>query len=313
MAGEKLGRHIDLSSPRGYYLDYSHLAGSEPECDERGVPVARVRGGGRVCSPSLVARAALGNLEVYLESGSAERRDRFEFLSRWLIDSMEILPGSFGGWPMPEVPRSLRGNLPQGWFSASAHAECIAVLVRAVSLLRQEGAVETARRAMGAFYTSIEDGGFLHEIGEAGDEGGVESLAFIEEFPVQDAPRMVLGSHVKAIWVMFDYLNVDDDPGARILLDRCVSGLTFALDRFDLGYWTGASLDGRRVRPASLERHGTHVLMMDVLHRMTGQVVFAEAARRWGGYARNSRNRARARLSLARAALTNTGASGASE
>ncbi|MCK4410116.1 MAG: hypothetical protein KAW67_08525, partial [Candidatus Eisenbacteria sp.] len=159
MAGEKLGRHIDLSSPRGYYLDYSHLAGSEPDCDDRGVPVVRVRGGGRACSPSLVARSALGNLEVYLESGSAERRDRFEFLSRWLIESMEILPGSFGGWSMPEVPRGLRGELPQGWFSASAHAECTAVLVRAISLLRQEGAVGAARRAMGAFYTSVEDGG----------------------------------------------------------------------------------------------------------------------------------------------------------
>ena len=313
MAGEKLGRHIDLSSPRGYYLDYSYPTGSEPECDERGVPVARVRGGGRVCSPSLVARAALGNLEIYLDSGRTERRDRFEFLSRWLIDSMEILPGSFGGWPMPEVPRALRGNLSQGWFSASAHAECIAVLVRAVSLLRQEGAVETARRAMGAFYTSIEDGGFLHEIGEAGDEGGVESLVFIEEFPVQDAPRMVLGSHVKAMWVMFDYLNVDDDPGARILLDRCVNGLIFALDRFDLGYWTGASLGGRRIRPASSERHGTHVLMMDTLHQVTGRAAFAEAARRWGGYAQNSRNRARAGLARARAALTNAGASGAPE
>lgn len=303
MAGEKLGRHIDLSFPRGYYLDYSHLAGSDAECDDRGVPVARVKGGGRVCSPPLVARAALGNLEVYLESGSVDRRDRFRFLSRWLIDSMEILPGSFGGWSMPEVPRALRGELPQGWFSASAHAECIAVLVRAASLLRQEGAVEAARRAMGAFYTSVEDGGFLREIGEAGDEGGVESLAFIEEFPVEDAPRTVLSSHVRAIWVMFDYLNVEEDPGARVLLNRCVGGLIFALDRFDLGYWTGASLTGRRIRPASFERHSTHVLMMDVLHQMTGNAAFAEAARRWGGYAQNSRNRAKARLARARAAL----------
>ena len=313
MAGEKLGRHIDLSSPRGYYLDYSHLAGSEPECDGGGVPVVRVRGGGRVCSPSLVARAALGNLEVYLENGNPERRERFSSLSRWLVDSMEILPGSFGGWSMPEVPRALRGELPQGWFSASAHAECIAVLVRAVSLLRQEGAIEAAKRAMGAFYTSVEDGGFLHEIGEAGDEGGVESLAFIEEFPVPEAPRMVLGSHVKSIWAMFDYLNVDEDPGARVLLNRCVGGLTFVLDRFDLGYWTSVSLSGRRTRPASFERHGTHVLMMDVLHQMIGSTAFAESARRWRGYAQSSRNRARAKLERARAALANAGISEAPE
>ncbi len=313
MAGEKLGRHIDVSSPRGYYLDYSHLVGSEPECDDRGVPVVRVKGGGRVCSPLLAARAALGNLEVYLENGNSQRRERFSSLARWLVDSMEILPGSFGGWSMPKVPRALRGELPQGWFSASAHAECIAVLVRAVSLLRQEGAIEAARRAMGAFYTSVDDGGFLREIGEAGDEGGVESLAFIEEFPLPDAPRMVLGSHIKCIWTMFDYLNVDEDPGARILLNRCVGGLTFVLDRFDLGYWTSTSLDGRRIRPASSQRHRTHILMMDVLHQMTGDDVFVESARRWGGYARNSGNRAQALLERARAALANAGGSVAPE
>ncbi|MFH1865771.1 MAG: D-glucuronyl C5-epimerase family protein [Candidatus Eisenbacteria bacterium] len=308
MAGEKLGRHIDLSSPRGYYLDYSHLAGSGTECDDKGVPVVRVRGGGKVCSPPLIARAALGQLEHYLESGNTERRERFRCLSRWLVDGMEVLPGSFGGWSMPEVPRALRRELPQGWFSASAHAECVAVLVRAASLLRQDGALETARRAVGAFHCSVEDGGFLREIGEAGAEGSVESLAFIEEFPVAGAPRMVLSSHVKAMWALFDYLNVDEDPGVRALFNRCVGGLIFALDRFDLGYWTCAHLDGRRIRPADFERHGTHVLMMDVLHQMTGNETFEASARRWRGYAQGSRNRARARFERARTALANTGA-----
>ncbi len=309
MVGEKPGRHVDLSSPRGYYLDYSHMAGAGPACDASGVPVVRVRGGGEVCSPPLVARTALGSLEVYFDNGNPAHRDRFRNLASWLVDNMEVLPGSFGGWSMPEVPRALRGELSRGWFSASAHAECIAVLVRADSLLRQDGAIEAARRAMGAFYTSIEDGGFLREIGEAGDEGGGESLAFIEEFPVPEAPRMVLGSHIKSVWAIYDYLNVDDDPGARILLNRCVNGLAFVLDRFDLGYWTGASLSGLRMRPASSERHGTHVLMMDILHRMTDRDEFADAAARWGGYARNSRNRARAKLERARASLAGAGVS----
>jgi len=304
MSGEALGRHIDFSSPRGYYLDYSQLAGPETECDDRGVPVVGVRGGGKVCSPTLIARVALGHLEQYLENGNPDRRDRFRCLARRLIDSMEILPGSFGGWSMPDVPRALRRELPQGWFSASAHAECVAVLVRAVSLLREDGALEAARRAVGAFDHSVEDGGFLHEIGEA----GVESLAFIEEFPVPGAPRMVLGSHVKAVWALFDYLKVDEEPGVRALFNRCVDGLTFTLDRFDLGYWSSAHLDGRRIRPAGSDRHETHVLMMDVLGQMTGKEAFEDAARRWRCYAGSSRSRARARIERARAALVNAGA-----
>jgi hypothetical protein len=161
---------------------------------------------------------------------------------------------------------------------------------------------------VGAFHSSVEDGGFLREIGEAGAEGSVESLAFIEEFPVAGAPRMVLSSHVKAMWALFDYLNVDEDPGVRALFKRCAGGLVFSLDRFDLGYWTSAHLDGRRIRPADFERHSTHVLMLDILHQMTGNETFGATARRWRGYAQGSRNRARARFERARTALANTGA-----
>jgi hypothetical protein len=299
MAAESLGRHIDFTSPRGYYLDYSGFAREDYECNDRGLPTIRTREGVRAWSPPLAARAALGNLEVYLESGNPGRRDRFTGLTDGLVRSMEILPGSFAGWPMPEEPKRLGGELGSGWFSAAAHAECISVLVRAAYLLRRPGALDAARRAMGAFHTSVDEGGFLREVGEEGYDGGVASLAFIEEYPIPGPPRMTLSSHVLSVWAMHDYLGVEDDPGARVLLGRCVNGLAFVLDRFDLGYWTAAHLEGGRPRPARSDRHATHILMMDVLARMTGSPSFAETGARWREYARDPRNRARARLERA--------------
>jgi hypothetical protein len=47
--------------------------------------------------------------------------------------------------------------------------------------------------------------------------------------------------------------------------------------------------------------------MMQVLHRMTGEEAFEEAAERWQGYAEDSRNRARAGLERARAAIAGVG------
>lgn len=307
MPPHALGRHIDLFSPRGYYLDYSGYARTEGECDATGLPVVRVRGGARTPSPALAARSALGNLELYLENGATERRDRFLLIARRLRETIEYIPGSFAGWSMPDAPRGLRGRLPEGWFSAAAHAECIAVLVRAASLMREDGAVEAARRALGGFYTSVEDGGFLREIGESGDDIGVESLAFIEEYPLAAQPRMMLASHVRAVWAVHDYLGVEEDPGARVLLKRCLDGLSFVLDRFDLGYWTRSSLDGRRPRPASAERHGTHVLMMDLLARMSGSDGFAEAGARWRSYGGSPLKRGRAALGRTLAAVWNVG------
>jgi len=309
MAGETLGRHIDLSSPRGYYLDYSGLGERGPESDAAGVPVARVRGGGTGHAPSHVARAALGSLELYLNNGNPARRDRFESLAGWLVRHMEVLPGSFGGWSMPDVPRSLGGELRQGWFSATAHAECVSVLVRAAALLSNGEALDAAKRAVGAFHTPVQDGGLLREVGDPGDEGGLSSLAFCEEYPVPDMPIMVLTSHIKCLWALSDYLLLVDDHGTSILLDRCVRGLVFVLDRFDLGYWSVGDLDPRRRRPCPVRRtrHHTHALMLDVLHRMTRAPELGETARRWRAYERDPRARMRARLERAFATFANVG------
>jgi hypothetical protein len=299
MAAESLGRHIDFTSPRGYYLDYSALARESHECDEQGLPAVRVRSGDRVWSPPLTARAALGSLEIYLEAGNPTRRDRFSDLADRLVEHMEILPGSFAGWPMPDVPKRMVGQLTDGWFSAAAHAECVSVLVRAACLLQKRDALDAARRAIGAFHTSVDEGGFLREVGEEGYDGGVASLAFIEEYPLAGPPRMTLSSHVLGLWAIHDYLGVEEDHGARVLFERCVAGLSFVLDRYDLGYWTAAHFEGGRPRPARSGRHETHILMMDILARMTGSPRFAEAGARWREYCRDPRNRAKARLERA--------------
>ncbi len=308
MAGEKLGRHFDTTSPRGYYLDYSRHADSV-EADETGVLVALPRGGSTAYSPLVIARAALGSLEIYLGGGRGGTRDRFELLSRWLIDNIEVVPGSFGGWSMPESRRGQK--LQDGWFSGLAHAECLSVLVRAASLLRQDGALEAARRAFGGFCTGVGDGGFLREIGDAGDEGGLASLVFVEEYPLQERSRLSLATHVSALWAVFDYLTVTDDHAARLILGRLVDGLAFVLERFDMGYWAAAELDDdlRGVCPASAGELATHILMLDVLQRMTGRDEFGEAALRWRGYSQSARAGLRARLVRAGAALTNLGAS----
>lgn len=308
MAGEKLGRHFDITSPRGYYLDYSRYAGPA-KANAAGVALAPVSDTSRTPSPLIVAREALGSLEVYLGGGRGGTRDRFELLSQWLIDNMEVVPGSFGGWSMPESRRGTK--LEDGWFSGLAHAECLSVLVRASSLLRKDGALEAGRRAFGGFCTGIDDGGFLREIGDAGDEGGLASLVFVEEYPLQERSRLSFATHVSALWAVFDYLTVTDDHAARLTLGRLVDGLAFVLERFDMGYWAAAELDDdlRGVRPASSGELATHISMLDVLQRMTGRDEFGEVALRWRGYSQSVRAGFRAKLVRAGSALTNVGSS----
>jgi hypothetical protein len=304
MAGERPGRHTDYSSPRGYHLDYSQTA-TRFAGDERGVPLLRLRTGELAHSPDVIARSALGSLESYLDSGTRTGRETFEALSRWLVEHLEIVPGSFGSWSMPEVPAGLRGHVRPAWFSASAHGECLSVLIRSAVLLKDSAARSAAERALGGFRTSVEDGGFLRELGEAGEEGGLPSLVFIDEYAIPGLAVMPLTSHVRALWAIFDFERAFANDPARKLLERCTDGLMFVLDQFDLGYWSTADLDPRRKarRPASRNRHETHVVMMESLARVTGRREIADAAMRWRGYLEDPRNSGRAWLERARAAF----------
>lgn len=296
-------------SPRGYYVDLARWSDPAGPVDADGLPVSRVDRATH--DPGEVARYALGNIELYLEGGSESRRGRVERAAAWLAEHMEFVPGSFGGWAMPDPPRGFRGDLAPGWFSGAVHAECVSALVRASLLLGVSRALEAATEAFPAFRTPVDEGGFLREVGEKGHhEGAIESLAFIEQYAMRERPSMDLPGHVRAVWAISDYWQATDDSEARRLLERCVSGTEFVLDRYDLGYWTRRDLDStwRGVRVSSSEGIAEEALGLAILHEMTGRGAFAEAARRWRGYEASARCRVRAALLRAAFRLANAGA-----
>jgi hypothetical protein len=292
------GKYIDLTSPRGYYLDYSALADAAGSHDEAGLPVTGRRSGHVIYSPSVLARYALGNLELYLGSGSSGRRARFEAAARWMIDHAEEIPGGHCGWPMPEVPAPYRRELPSGWFSGSAHAECVSCLVRASLLIGLDEALDTAGRAMGGFSSTVDDGGFLRETGEGGQEGGLESLAFFEEFPMPGRTSMALDGHIRALWAIFDYSKATAEAaGSGGLFARGAEALAFVLERYDIGFWSSCDLD-QRWRGTRLAGEGElrlHAFQLELLARMSGLGLFRDVAARWNEYAESSAARRKAR------------------
>ena len=292
------GKHVDLEAPRGYYVDFSSYADLRGPVDRSDLPSSPGRQSGRSSSPAVVARYALGNLELYLGNGSAVRRDRFEAAARFLIDDIEVVPATLGGWAMPDAPRTYRDLLPSGWFSGGVQGECVSVLARASSLLGVAGALETARTAMAAFSAPVADGGLLREVGDEGEEGGLESLAFIEEYPIENHPVLNLSGHVRALWGIHDYEVGAGDSGAATLFERCARGLEFELDRFDVGYWTRPDLyAGRRgVELSSAAGMREHILHMGVMYDLTGSEVFKAAAHRWRSYAADWKIRSKVSL-----------------
>lgn len=296
MRRTKAGRYVDPRSPRGYYFDLSHLADPRGPVDAHGLPLLRRPSSGHVHSPLVVARYALGNLETYLASGREDRRDRFERAARHLIESIEVVPSSFGGWAMPPSRRSFGALLPSGRFAAGAQGECLSTIVRAWLLLGTDGAPAAARTAFATFATPVEDGGFLREVGDAGGDAGLDSLAFLEEYPIADRPVMDLSGHVRGLLGVYDYWKASNDPSAGSLWERCVRGLEFVVERFDAGYWTRDDLDARsRAANVSTERAlAEHVLHLSALTGLTGSELLRGTEQRWRSYAENPVCRARA-------------------
>ncbi len=284
--GAKRGRHIDLRSPRGYYLDYASWADPRGPLDDEGLPLTRSVDGVPLESPGHVARYALGNLELYLESGTSERRDRFDSACRWLVRNLETIPGSFAGWAIPDPPEAFKGELGHGWLGGAVQAECVCALARAVALVRLEGAEEAIRSAIPGFGVPVGDAGFLREVGEPGDEGGLASLAFVEEYPMTYRISMTLGGHIRALWAIYDATRTTSEVIVPGLFDRCLRGLLFVLDRYDTGFWTRADLDcgWRGVRLAGPTTHSEHVLGLEILHEMTQALPLRETADRWLAY-----------------------------
>ncbi len=279
------GRHIDPRSPRGYYVDHSRAAGPTA-IGADGLPELRRPVDGHTHSALEVARWGLGNLELYLESGNTARRDGFERAARFLIDTIEVVPSSFGGWAMPPAPPPYGRLLPRGHFAAGAQGECLSVVVRAWTLLGADGAEQTADRAAAALAAPIADGGLLREIGEPTGVAGLDSLAFLEEYPLEERPVMDLSGHVRGLLGVHDYWLASGDPTAGSLRERCIRGLAFVLDRFDLGYWT---LDDLDVAAPGLSLSSPYALREHILHAFTLAEVFNsesfhDAALRWRSY-----------------------------
>ncbi len=96
-------------------------------------------------------------------------------------------------------------------------------------------------------------------------------------------------------WGVRDYALATGDASAHDLFTRAVSTLRTNLHRYDLGFWSLYEESGTRLPMlASSFYHRLHIVQLRVMHRLTGDKVFADYADRWEGYAQSRSRRTRA-------------------
>ncbi len=269
-----------------YYMTFAEKAGYAGACDENGVPLLNYHGQiGLQYNPIAVAQWGLGNFNLFRRSGDHESRRKFLLASDWLCRRLEPNANGFYVWNH-YFDWEYRKTLRAPWYSGLAQGQGISLLVRAQGETGDAKYSQSAALAFGSFLADTDSGGVTFQ-DETGD-------LWFEEY-ILAPPTHILNGFIWAAWGVYDYFLATGDGAARDLFDSAVKTLRRNLDRYDLGFWSRYELSGTRMPMiASPFYHRLHVTQLRVMHKITGDEVFAHYADRWEKYGRSRSKRTRA-------------------
>lgn len=269
-----------------YYMPFSGKADYPGSQDSAGIPMLNYHGQiGLQYNPIAIAQWGLGNFNLYRETQSSERKQRFHAASDWLCSNLQ--QNSHGLWVWNHhFDWEYRTTLKAPWYSGLAQGQGISLLVRAHAETGAAKYLDAANLAFHSFLAST-------------DEGGVSftdnrSDLWFEEYIVSP-PTHILNGFIWAIWGIRDYALATGNSSAQDLFTRAVATLRTNLHRYDAGFWSLYEESGTRLPMlASAFYHRLHIVQLRVMHRLTGDKVFADYADRWEGYAQSRSRRTRA-------------------
>lgn len=269
-----------------YYMLFAEKADYPGHHDSTGIPMLNYHGRiGLQYNPIAIAQWGLGNYNLFCQTKNDERKKKFLAASNWLCAHLE--PHAVGSWVWNHhFDWEYRSTLKAPWYSALAQGQGISLLVRAFRETGADRYLEAAQRAFTCFLKSSGEGGVTFT-----DERG---NVWFEEYIVSP-PTHILNGFMWAAWGVYDYFLATQDGAARDLFAQAVLTLRANLDRYDLGFWSLYEQSGTLLpMVASPFYHRLHVVQLRVLHRLTGDEIFARYADQWEAYARSRTKRTRA-------------------
>jgi len=254
--------------------------------DADGIPQLNYRGKiGLQHNPIAIAQWGLGNYNLFCHGESEDRKKKFIAASDWLCAHLERNP--FGCWVWNHnFDWEYRSMLHAPWYSGLAQGQGVSLLLRAYRATGAASYLDAAEKAFGSFLKSTGDGGVTFT--------DTRGNTWFEEYIVSP-PTHILNGFIWAIWGVYDYFLATESVTARNLFAQAALTLRENLARYDLGFWSLYEQSGTLLpMVASPFYHRLHVIQLRIMHRITGDEVFASYADKWEGYARSRTKRARA-------------------
>jgi len=275
-----------------YYMSFTAKADYPGEYDTAGIPLLNYHGKvGLQYNPIAIAQYGLGNYNLFHRTGAPERQQTFLAVADWLVANLEQNPAGLWVWNH-YFDWEYRTPLKAPWYSALAQGQGISVLVRAHKEAGNNAYLNAAHLAFEPFLKRMDQGGVTYVDGEG--------YTWFEE-TIVDPPTHILNGFIWALWGVYDYYLYTRSQEAEHLCAEAVRTLKDNLHCFDTGFWSLYEQSGTRMKMlASPFYHRLHIVQLQVMHRLTGDLLFADYAHRWEAYRRNPPKRA---LALAYKAL----------
>ncbi len=269
-----------------YYMAFAEKADYRGMFDERGIPLLDYLGAiGPQYNPIAIAQYGLGNFNLYKKTGENGRRERFLRVADWLVANLETNSEGVPVWNH-HFDFEYRTPLRAPWYSGLAQGQGISVLVRAHKETGDEKYFAAANQAFRSLQKPVESGGVIFT-----DE---EGNRWIEEYIV-DPPTHILNGFIWALWGVYDLAIHTGSDGAWKVWAESLQTLRGNLHRYDTGYWSLYEHSGTRMKMlASPFYHRLHIVQLQVMAALAGDVLFAEYAEKWAGYQKSAVNRSRA-------------------
>ncbi len=282
----ELNPRASTSSLGEYYMDFSAKARYSGPHDATGIPMLNYRGAiGLQYNPIAIAQWGLGNLSLFRQQADLDAKRKFLLASDWLCARLEPNPSGLPVWNH-HFDWEYRSRLQAPWYSGLAQGQGISLLVRAHAETGDKRYLEAAAVAFRSFLCSTDHGGVTFT--------DAEGNVWYEEYIVSP-PTHILNGFIWAAWGVYDFFLATGSVEARELFASVVRTLQANLHHYDLGFWSLYEQSGTRLpMVASPFYHRLHVTQLRVMHRLTGERVFAEYAERWQKYALSRSNCTRA-------------------
>lgn len=269
-----------------YYMPFSEKADYKGVYDASGIPQLDYRGDiGVQYNPIAIAQYGLGNYNLWRQTSDPDRKQKWSRAADWLLSHLEPNRQGLAVWNH-HFDWEYRDTLKAPWYSGLAQGQGISLLVRAHKASGDAGYLEAARAAFVSLHQPIAEGGVVFT-DASGD-------LWLEEYIVSP-PTHILNGFIWALWGIYDYWIATNEDVAKELFERSVGTLRRNLSRYDLGFWSLYEQSGTFLpMVASSFYHRLHIVQLRIMHRLTGDEVFAQMADRWEGYMHSRVNRIRA-------------------